>query len=153
MNCEQIQPDLLDYAKGLLSGSEARGIRAHIQKCPECAAVLRDEVALSAALAAIPSAAPVNDVWALIRAGIKPKAFRVLAWLAAMLRTPAAVRRGVAAVATVALATITLCSFRPEPPTSPEVTPRPSPSVTTVRWADDPLGDHTDAMVKVIDNM
>ncbi len=152
MNCEQIQPDLLDYGRGLLSGPDARRIRTHIEKCPECAALLEEEMAFSAKLAAVPVEAPANDVWALVRARTRPRTLRPLAWLRSFVAAPVVIRRAVAAVAAAAVVAVTAYSFRPEPP--PAVPSKNMvPAAITVKWSDDPLGDHTDAMVKYIDNM
>ncbi len=135
----------------MLSGREAREIRAHIAKCAECAALLEEEMALSARLSDLPDHAPVNDVWALVRARTKPRAFRPMAWLGALRGTPVVVRRAVAAAAVAAVVAFGIYTTMPEPPAAPNA-PNP-PRTVTVKWSDDPLGGHTDAMVKYIDNM
>ena len=109
-------------------------------------------MAFSAMLAAVPDEAPANDVWALVRARTRPRMLRPLAWLRSFAAVPVVVRRSVAAAAVAAVVAVTLYSIKPEPPT-----PVPShnniPTAITVKWSDDPLGSHADAMVKCIDSM
>ena len=149
MKCEQIQPNLLDYATGLLSGPEAQRIADHLAQCPECAALLDEEIAFSRRLSEFPDEAPANDVWALVRARTKPARFRPVSWLRAI--TATGIRRATAAAVAAAIVLVAFFAFNPADRT-PDIKPRPTDTVK-VKWSDDPLGGQTDAMIEFIDNM
>ncbi|MCL5105334.1 MAG: zf-HC2 domain-containing protein [Armatimonadetes bacterium] len=147
MNCEQIQPNLLDYSRGQLSRPESEKVRLHIAKCDQCAALLEDEAAFAGRLGTLPYEQAANDVWALVRARTKPSRFRSV-----LLPDKLTTRFGRIAATTVAAAAILATAYSlktPAPPTQPDNT-RPI-SVAVV--SDDPLGGHSDAMIDVIDNM
>ena len=149
MNCEQIQPNLLDYSRGLLSRPESEEVRRHIAKCDECAALLEDEAAFAGQLSVMPYEQAANDVWALVRARTKPSRFRSIAALPKMLTARVARMTAVAVAAGAILATA--YSLKPPaPPTQPNIT---RPGVTVAVVSDDPLGSHSDAMIDVIDKM
>jgi hypothetical protein len=118
-----------------------------------CAAMLKQEINFSAKIAAIPDVQPTNDVWALVRAQTKPKTIRPIAWLAGLSNISVNVRRAVAAVAISAIVAFSLYSIKPEAPTQTSVNREVHTTATTVKWADDPLGNHSDAMVEFINNM
>ena len=141
--------NLLDYSKGALSGPENRAIEAHLRGCPECAALLEEEVAFASRLAAVPQEMPTSDVWAAVSERTKPKSFFAFPVLARLARTN--VCRIAAAAAVVVIAFV--LSFRgAQTPPTPAVTQEKAP-VVTVQWYDDPIGSETDAMIDAIDNM
>ncbi|MEN6582239.1 MAG: zf-HC2 domain-containing protein [Armatimonadota bacterium] len=148
--CDQIQPDLLDYSKGLLSRPESEQIKAHLQQCEECAEVLREEVEFASQLSAIPVEEPINDVWTLVRAQTKPGRISPLAWLSGLMKS--GVRRAAVAVVTVALLLFIVMTLKPAPQqvAKQDLTPKSS---VAVKWSDDPMGSQTDAMIEFIDNM
>jgi len=148
MNCEHIQPSLLDYSRKLLKGPEAEEIRRHLDNCPECAAVLKDESELSELLSSVPDEQPRNDVWALVRSRTRPRTIRPLVWLHSLVSTSArrAATAGIAAAAVFAFyATSNLKPPAPQPMVQ-------NPPVVAV-YSDDPLGGHTDAVIDSIDDM
>ena len=149
MNCDRIQPILLDYGKGLLSGPEAEQIKAHLEKCAECAALLDEEIAFSQRLAALPDEQPANEVWALVRARTKPRGLRPIAWLRRV--TTFAFRKVVAAAVAILLIAVGFYALGPGV-RKPEKTVDLD-QIAVIQWSDDPLGDHTDAMIELIDNM
>lgn len=148
MKCDQIQPNLLDYAQGSLSASNSEYIKAHISECKECAALLEEEVAFSKSLAAIPQEHPVNDVWPLICARTTPK-FSPIIMLRKMMATN--IRKATAASVAVAVAAIAIYSVKPI-----DQIPNEKPAkhhTITVKWSDDPLGNNTDAIIESINDM
>lgn len=145
-----IQPDLLDYSKGLLSRSESETIKAHIAECAECAALLDQEAAFCARLSAVADEAPLNDVWALIRVETKPRRFRSWGYVGSLF-TPkrlAAVVAGLAAV--LGAVYIAVSPVNDNRQQQNNVVSRPSPVVAV---SDEPLAKHTDAMVAAIEDM
>ena len=146
MKCEKVQPNLLDYGKGLLEAPESQKIKAHIEHCVECKAILEEELAFSAQLSALPEEQPVNDVWAAIALRTKPKELRPMIWLTKLFATN--LRRAVAATATTAVLIAALYSYQPIDQ-KPTINNGPKP-VTAVKWSDDPLGEHTDATIELI---
>ncbi len=128
---------------------EAQRVADHLAHCPECTALLKDEVAFSARLSELPEEAPANDVWALVRARTRPARFRPVAWLRAIMST--GLRRATAAAVAAAVVLVAFLALTPVDRT-PDVKPRPTDTVK-VKWSDDPLGDQTDAMIEFIDNM
>jgi hypothetical protein len=153
MKCEQIQLNLLDYSRGLLTGPEADGIRDHLRGCELCKAVLADELAFANRLTALPPQEPVNDVWALVRARTKPRRIG-MARLRGLVSGPAMVRKALALTAAAGVILGGLYTgLRPD---EPKRVVKQQPAATTlaaVGWSDDPIGDHTDAVVKFIDDM
>lgn len=115
--------------------------------------MLEEELAFDMQLSAIPAEEPANDVWALVRAQIKPKRYGALAWLTGLFSTH--YRR--AAATAIALGAISAVVFSNLPVEEKRqeagVTKPPVKSVAVVKWSDDPLGKHTDAMVGLIDKM
>ena len=149
MKCELIQPNLLDYSKGSLNRSESGKIKAHIERCEECAALLAEEVSFDRTLARLPEEMPANDVWALVRVRTKPRRFRPLAALEIMVNTR--MRRVVAATATMA-AVIGAFFIVNWPTYQPSVQPT-NAQVNVVAVSDEPLAQHTDAVFDVIERM
>ncbi len=148
-----MQPILLDYGKGLLSGAEARKLTAHLGRCEECAVLLQEELAFARTLSALPMEQPTNDVWALVRTRTRPRIIRPLAWLRGLSDSSAAFKRTIAATAVAAVAAVTVYSFTlVQTPRDEVVQPAPRP-VVAIKWSDDPLGNHTDALVDCIDGM
>ena len=148
MNCEQTQPNLLDYGRKLLTGPESEQVKAHVSKCAECKAALREEMACFEMLAAVPDEQPPHDVWMLLRSRTRPTRVRPLVWLHGLIATN--VRK--AATATIAVALLAVGYYNvmlvnPETPTGPK------PSVVVTVYSDDPLGGHTDAVLASIDDM
>lgn len=97
----------------------------------------------------MPDEQPANDVWTLVRARTRPRrlwlADRLVQVLSSNLR-----RLSVASIA-VAIALIAILMLGPVDKRQPASIERPADVV--VKWSDDPLGDHTDAVVKLIDEM
>ena len=152
MKCDEVQPILLDYGRGLVSGPETRKLRAQLDKCKNCAALLQEELAFARRLSALPAEQPANDVWALVRARTRPRMIRPLAWLRGLADASAGLKRAVAATAVAAVAAVTIYSFNIQQVDEKEPLPPPSSGVV-VTWSDDPLGGHTDALVEFIDKM
>ncbi|MGI6296130.1 MAG: zf-HC2 domain-containing protein [Armatimonadota bacterium] len=148
MNCNQIQPNLLDYSRKLLSGREQEIIKAHLRKCPECERVLQEEVALFARLSGIPEEQPRNDVWALVRSRTRRSALP-LSRLRGLLSTGLRKKMAAASAAAV-LAAIGLYNLAATPPQTPA---QPEQKVVVAVYSDDPLGGHTDAVIDSIDKM
>jgi hypothetical protein len=123
-----------------------------LDKCKECAALLAEELAFARTLSALPLEQPANDVWALVRARTRPRMIRLPAWLRGLGDASAAFKRTVAATGIAAVAAVTIYSFALLPPDRKEPVPPPKGAVT-VKWSDDPLGGHTDALVDCIDRM
>ena len=147
MKCEQIQPNLLDYSKGLLTGPEAEQVRTHAAKCAACAALLEEETAFARRLASIGEEVPANDVWAMVRIKTKPRRFPVTAWARLLVATP--VRR----MAAVGVAAVVMAAVLMGPVQQPIQNEPPSRNRVMVKWSDDPLGNHTDAVIDFIDKM
>lgn len=57
----------MDYAWQRLSAAETGAVERHLADCPACRAVLEEERAVGAALAAVPPAAPRCDMWTTVR--------------------------------------------------------------------------------------
>ncbi|MDH7601383.1 MAG: hypothetical protein QHI38_04470 [Armatimonadota bacterium] len=155
MNCEEVQPILLDYGKGRVSGPEARKVKNHLESCKTCKAFLEDELAFDMRLSAVPPVEPVNDVWALVRARTKPRRLSPAVWLVKIRSASAAAKRAAAAVAVVGVAAVMFYSLNLN---EPNVAPGPATTsgadnVIAVKWSDDPLGSHREALVECLDKM
>ncbi len=155
MNCDQIQPNLLDYGKGLLSQPESEDIAAHLKQCAKCAAELKEEIAFSGRMAALTDEKPENDVWALVRAQTKPRKIDVFAWLRGLSVVPVSIRRTAAVVAAASVVAVTLYSVNISLNHNDQapVVRMQTHSMVAVKWSDDPVGGQTDAMVDLIDKM
>ena len=68
MNCNEIRPQLMDYAWQRLSAAEAGAIDIHIGECSECLALLEEERALGTVLSTIRGVSPRQDLWGSVRA-------------------------------------------------------------------------------------
>jgi predicted anti-sigma-YlaC factor YlaD len=152
MICEEVEPNLLDYSKGLLTGAQSQRIKAHLDDCEECRAVLEGERSFALRLEALPIEEPVNDVWALVRAQTKPRVILPLAWLSAVRHVSSGLRRAVAATALGATIAVTIYSVVLVTPPASRVDQTAQASVT-VKWSDDPVGNQTDAMVDLVSKM
>jgi anti-sigma factor RsiW len=148
MHCEQVQPNLLDYSRKLLSGPESEQIKAHLSECAECMAVLREETALFKRLARLPEEEPCNDVWALVRSRTKPSRVRPLVLLHGLVATT--LRK--AATASVALALLAIGLYNVVL-VNPQPTNPPGQKIIIAVYSDDPIGGHTDAVIDSIDDM
>lgn len=126
-------------------------IEAHLAECAECASLLEEEKSLAAMLAAVPDESPLNDVWVLVRARTRPRR----AWSAARLRTtaPRAVRQAAALAAVIAVGAGVFYGIRPSTREIEKPEPAANVATVTVKWSDDPLGQHTDAVIAAIDGM
>lgn len=115
--------------------------------------MLEEELAFDLQLSTMPVEEPANDVWALVRAQIKPKRFNPFTWLSGAFSTH--YRR--AAATAIALGAIAAVVFSNLPMEENQQAPAnirpPAKSIAVVKWSDDPLGKHTDAMVDLIDKM
>lgn len=154
-----MQPNLLEYSRGLLNPREAEGVRAHLETCALCRAVMESEIELAGKLATMPSHEPKADVWALVHARIRAERAPARATVFEKIRT--AVSRKVAvATATVAVAaTITLVAVNPWQAPAPkpgyDKTTSIKQAVTLMQVqpiADDSVVDTTDAMMKVLED-
>ena len=127
-----------------------------MDKCKECAALLEEETAFARRLSALPVEEPANDVWALVRARTRPRMFRPLAWLRGFAGLSSGLKRAISATALTAVAAVTIYSFNFNLQTVAKHDPVPPPDpkgVVAVKWSDDPIGGHTDALVEFIDKM
>jgi len=149
MRCEQAQPNLLDYSRGLLSGRDAAEVRRHVAACAECRAVAEDEVRLASRLSALPRPQPEADVWGIVQAKVR-SAPRRPSLLDVVRRTYS--RRLAAAVA--AVAAVLLLAFVvviPRQTAQPE-REAVKQAIALMRIPDqqaDPVGT-TDAMMEVL---
>lgn len=145
MTCEKVQPNLLDYVKGLLSGPEAEEVKTHINHCVECKVLLEEELAFSTRLSALPIEQLVSDVWEIIQERTKPRS----AWLAGFFATN--LRK---TVATTAAAVVLFAAlYNIQPVDQKQVIKNEQRPTITLKWSDDPLGDHTDATLELIAKM
>lgn len=169
MKCSQAQPNLLDYSQGRLSQTEAAAVRTHLDGCPECRALLQEEIQLAEGLAGIPLIAPISDVWEKVEAGISPVSRKM--GIFDLLRTSYA-KKASAAIATVALASVALVMAVPkhsatdekesiakaaalmstQPITAAKADELASRSNDEITPVDDPVGGTTDDMMKVIED-
>ena len=149
---KQIQPNLLDYSEGRLSGPEADQVGTHLAECAACRTFLGEEAAFAGELAAMPEEGPANDVWALVRARTKPRRVRPLVWLRGLVGTGARRATAAAVAAALALVLIVVVSLNTVQH-QPDNSASQGENLVTVKWSDDPLGDNTDAMIDFIDNM
>ncbi len=157
-----MRPELLDYSKGRLTASESKKIREHLQKCAECATLLDEEIAFSNMLSSIPKQSPANDVWALVRSRIKPRrslSNRVIS----IFRTRIFIRAAALIACAASFLGFYILSGRnvdnntvkPTPVTVNQQQKQTEPETSTllVKWSDDPVGDHTDATLKIIEEL
>ena len=151
MKCTEIQPSLLEYGRGLLSGPEARRVKSHLDKCVRCKILLAEELAFAGRLAALPVDEPANDVWALVRARTKPSPLS-LRGLRTLLSGHSLVRKAIAFAAAAGMVLGALyVELKPEEPKT--VVKKQAATAVAVGWSDDPIGDHTDAVVAFIDDL
>lgn len=154
MNCEQVQPELLDYSSGALSSPESSEIRAHLETCKACRAVLREETAFAARLSQFPAEEPINDVWALVRARTKPRESVLPGWVMGI---NVWYRRAAATALAVGVIAAGVAAFHPMqgPGAKPTIVNVPGGSVPTVavQWTDDPLDHKNDVMMSYLSNM
>ncbi|MGQ9579427.1 MAG: zf-HC2 domain-containing protein [Armatimonadota bacterium] len=155
MKCEEVQPILLDYGMGRVSGTEAQQVRDHLERCRDCEALLREEVAFAARLSAVPLEVPRNDVWALIRARTRPRILSPFAWLGRIRGAKVFVKRATAVAAVFCVAAVALYSTKLHDKDFKSISSEKAGvgSVITVKWSDDPLGAHREALVECIDGM
>ncbi len=151
MNCNQAQPELLDYSKGLLEPHKAEEIKAHLDGCAECRTVLEAEVLLDQQLADAQRPVPDSErVWALIEPRIRQVPHRVN--LLNMFRAAVA-RRLMAAAAAFAVVIVAALVFIPHQPSAPalDVKARTAELVTMMKTQPvdqqiDPVGTTEDMM-------
>lgn len=67
MTCNEIRPQLMDYAWQRLHAADAGAVDIHLGGCSECRAVLEEERALCHSLSSVPIVAPGRDMWETIR--------------------------------------------------------------------------------------
>ncbi len=152
MKCEKIQAEILDFSMEMLSGPRFDAISKHLAECTECAAMLEEEVAFSKRLAALPSEQPTKDVWPMVQARIKSRRLSPAIWFHDLV-TARTRKLAAAAVAAAVMAVTVYVALPPQHP--PDVPGIRSARTTTVmvKWSDDPLAGHTDAMVDSIDQL
>jgi len=111
-------------------------------------------MATAARLRQLPCEEPINDVWALIRARIKPKPSFVPGWISGV---NVWYRRAAATALAAAVILGGVVAFRPpaQNVNSSNIATRPGnqPSNVTVQWADDPLDHQNDTMMAFLSNM
>ncbi len=122
-----------------------------MKACAACRALLKDELAFSNKIAALPAAEPANDVWALVRSRTKRRAF---AWSGAVefLFPRTLLRKTVALTAVLGVFAVTLYTGLGPREERRAVVPT-NQSAVAIGWSDDPLGEHSDAVVKFIDDL
>ena len=151
MNCEQVQPNLLDYSNGALSSPEKSKIKAHLETCEACRAVLQGEQAIAARLSQFPAEEPLNDVWALVRARTKPRQSILPGWVTGI---NVWYRRAAATALAVGVIAAGVASFH-QSAQKPDsgITEAKGPSAVLVQWTDDPLDHKNDVMMSYLSNM
>lgn len=112
--------------------------------------MLQDEIAFSTRLISSADEQPRNDVWALVRARTKPRTIRPLVWLHGLMAMN--IRKAAAAAVTVAVLLITFYSTSLVNNPTPQPSPKPQAPVIAVN-SDDPIGNHTDAVIDYIGDM
>ncbi|MCX8052318.1 MAG: hypothetical protein N3B12_00780 [Armatimonadetes bacterium] len=130
----------------------ARRVEAHLENCKQCSVLLAEELEFAQMLSALPLEEPANDMWALVRARTKPRVIRPFAWLYGLLGAPTFLKRGLAVVAVALIAALAIYSFGLVQPYRAAPVSQPS-GMVMVKWSDDPLGPHADAIVDCIDKM
>lgn len=98
---------------------------------------------------------PANDVWALVRAQIKPKRASFGSFLSAFFRVNKPLQRIAAgAFATIAAAVVIagIMANQEPPKQASDKYIAVNPTVE-IKWSDDPMGNHSDTMVSVINDM
>ena len=148
MKCDEIQAELLDFGMGLLSGPECQLIKTHLSECKECAALLEEELAFAKGLSALPLEQPAHDVWPQIEARTSPKRSSPATWLRDLVATRTR-KLAVAALAAAVMAA-TVYNVIPQPATPVD---NKQASAVMVKWSDDPLAGHADALVDSIDHL
>ena len=151
MNCEQIQPKLLDFSREQLSVLEAKAVEEHLADCGACRELLDQEKSLDSILRDLPLAAPRTDLWPLIRSSVRGRR-PVFSRLGELLGTPKRALAAGLAAATAALA-IALISPVWQPQTNRTETQTAAiyqSAQPTEAW-DDPMGDNTDRILAAIE--
>jgi anti-sigma factor RsiW len=150
MNCEQIQPKLLDLSRGRLSAFDKKETKEHLAGCPACRALLAEEEALDHRLMDLPVAVPRTDLWPLVRSSVR-RHEPVMARLRSVFGAP---RRALAAGLAVAAAAAVIIVTSPA--RQPQVTKTETHAVLvyqsaqpTAAW-DDPMGDNTERVLAAI---
>ncbi|HOM71985.1 MAG TPA: zf-HC2 domain-containing protein [Armatimonadota bacterium] len=152
MNCNQIQPNLLDYNRGLLNQREAAAVRAHLNVCPECRAVMDAEIKLADRLSAAPAIEPQSDVWTRVEAKISTHRHKRSVFDLFFAGTARKLATAVTAL-TVLIAVMIAMYEPPAPPSQKE-----SINQAIVMMQVQPVepaasvGDTTDEMMKVLEN-
>lgn len=151
MDCKQAQINLYEYSRNLLNKGEAEAVRAHLETCANCRAVLADEIMLAGKLSALPKAAPRADVWPAVQfkisrerhpAGVLSSLFRSTTRKLALASATAAVMAGAlfGAISWRASAEATEKERVKEAIAIMQVQPSP----------EEPTGSTTDAMLQVL---
>jgi hypothetical protein len=68
MTCNEICPQLMDYARQRLSAAEAGAVDNHLGGCRNCVALLEQERSLCLVLESVPSVRARGDIWLAVRA-------------------------------------------------------------------------------------
>ena len=153
MKCDQIQPNLLDYSRGLLNPREAESIRAHIERCENCRSMLDAESSLVERLLALPVVELRSDVWSRVQSKLAPSRRR----FGIFKIFPADYSRRLAAVAAVVVIVLAVFfSFHRQQVMDEKARVHEAAVLLSVQPAsqttDDPLGPTTDAMLKVLED-
>lgn len=153
-----MQPNLLDYSRGLLNLREETAVRAHLDGCAACRAVLKSEITLAEKLATMPRPQPKPDVWLLVQSRIRTeqKSTRISAFeqIRLSFSRKTAVAAASVAVAIFALAATSLWqSPAPEPQAAERTSIKQAVALMQVQpIADDSVVGTTDAMMKVLED-
>ena len=147
MNCDRIQPKLLDFSRDQLSALERKEIKEHLAECSACGELLAEEQTLDRQLRDLPIAAPRTDLWPLVRSGIRGRE-PVFARLRTAFGTP---RRVFAAGLAVAVAAVVMIVASPT--RQPQVSKGETHAALVYQSAqptavwDDPMGDNTERVL------
>lgn len=154
----------MDYAWQRLPAADAGALESHLAGCPGCRALLEEERALGAALAAVPQVAPRRDLWVAVRArqtaldaalSLERPSERVMAPVIAERVRASRARRGWAAALSTAVAVMALMLA----PNTPGRAPAPGAQILAqtldtarqvTNQSDDPLADFSDSTLDVL---
>lgn len=148
----------MDYSRGLLNPRKEMAVRAHLDGCAECRAVLESEVALAGKLATMPRPQPKSDVWLLVQSGIRteqrPARISVFEQIRLSVSRKAAVAAASVVVVVIALAaTSPWESPAPVSQTAEKASIKQAVALMQVQpIADDSIVGTTDAMMKVLED-
>ena len=104
MDCSHVRPLLDEYFEGTLPPHPTAEVHSHLSTCPHCAAELRQIEMISAALEAVPRAAPAADL-------LRAISLRTAELPAPVARRTAAGWRWLAVIAALSMAGLGLATY------------------------------------------